>query len=381
MGMISALGRYQIASELGKGAMGVIYKAVDPLIDRTVALKTIRLSDDLEEMREYEGRFFQEAKAAGRLNHPNIVTIYDVGNSDGIAYIAMEFLEGRNLKDVLCSGEPLPWSGAVDIAIQMGEGLEYAHQQGVVHRDIKPANVMIVRDGQVKITDFGIAKMRSAEVKTSTGVVLGSPRYMSPEQVMGKRVDNRSDIFSLGVVLYEMLTGTPPFIGSAGIHALMYQITRINPKPLKVLKPDLPSMLDFIMNKALAKDLEQRYQDVKAFVNDLQECARQAQPEGINLLQKFTTPLPAAVTGDSAHPDNAEIIDDSEPAESGPSGFMISKLFNSADATMHLAALTGVAEEFDEYASSQGLLLPVGAPAINPKTDGSRPPPETKPPG
>src|SRR5580765_494660 len=206
--MITTLGRYKIISEIGQGAMGVVYKAVDPIIDRTVAIKTINLNLSKSELEEYELRFQQEIKAAGRLNHPNIVTIYDVGRTDEVAYMAMEFLEGKELKDILPAV-----ASTVDIIAQAAEGLGFAHENEIVHRDVKPSNIMIVRGGLAKITDFGIARMPASAVKTMTGLILGSPRYMSPEQVIGRNLDYRTDIFSLGVVLYETLTGLPPFDG------------------------------------------------------------------------------------------------------------------------------------------------------------------------
>ncbi|MDO8412657.1 MAG: serine/threonine-protein kinase, partial [Gallionellaceae bacterium] len=228
--MISHLGRYEIVSELGQGAMGVVYKAKDPLIDRIVAIKTINLSLAQEEKDEYEARFYQEAKAAGRLSHPNIVTIYDVGKSEDIAYIAMEFLEGRELRSILNDGQMLPVMQVIKIVTQVAQGLAYAHDKGIVHRDVKPANIMVMTDGHAKITDFGIARMASAAVRTQTGMVLGSPKYMSPEQVMGRQTDQRSDIFSLGVMLYEMLAGQVPFMGE-NINAIMYQTLNATPAP------------------------------------------------------------------------------------------------------------------------------------------------------
>ena len=186
------LGRYEILADLGKGAMGVVYRALDPMLNRTVAVKTINMALEQDEREDYEARFYQEAKAAGGLNHPNIVTVYDIGKSGNIAYMAMELLEGRELKGLMVPDRPLPVAQAINIAAQIAEGLGYAHEHDVVHRDVKPANIMIVRDGLVKITDFGIARMRSAEVRTQTGVVLGSPRYMSPEQVTGKRAEPRA---------------------------------------------------------------------------------------------------------------------------------------------------------------------------------------------
>src|SRR5881628_3467860 len=206
----SKIGRYRIVSELGRGAMGVVYRAEDPNLDRIVALKTIILSDDAEGRKDYHKRFFQEAKAAGKLTHPHIVTTYDFGEEGDLAYLAMELLEGTDLRERLHKA-PLPTADAVDIAYQVADGLAFAHERGVVHRDIKPGNIMLLARGQVKIMDFGIARMRSDDFKTSTGIVLGTPRFMSPEQIAGAPVDQRSDIFSLGAVLYEMLTRAPLF--------------------------------------------------------------------------------------------------------------------------------------------------------------------------
>ena len=231
--MISTLGRYKIVSEIGQGAMGVVYKAVDPIIDRTVAIKTINLNLSRQELEEYEARFQQEIKAAGRFSHPNIVTIYDVGRTDEVAYMAMEYLNGRELKDVLAAGVRLDVDTTVELMLQVADGLAYAHEQGVVHRDIKPSNIMVIdlpNGVFAKITDFGIARMPGSAVKTLTGVVLGSPRYMSPEQVIGKDIDHRSDIFSLGVVMYETLTGTPPFDG-ATLTGIMYATVHTHPPP------------------------------------------------------------------------------------------------------------------------------------------------------
>src|SRR5512147_1989518 len=269
--MITQLGRYNIIGELGQGAMGTVYKAVDPLIDRVVAIKTITLSLALDEKDEYEARFYQEAKAAGRLSHPNIVTIYDVGKSGDVAYIAMEFLQGRELRDILNDNQRLPVDQVIDIVAQVAVGLAYAHEHDIVHRDVKPSNIMVVRDGHVKITDFGIARMASASVRTQTGMVLGSPKYMSPEQVMGKLADRRSDIFSLGVMLYEMLTGQAPFNGE-NVNAIMYQTLNTVPPPPSTLRPGVPDMLNFIVAKALAKDLDDRYQNAKEFADDLRAC-------------------------------------------------------------------------------------------------------------
>lgn len=343
--MISHLGRYEVVGELGQGAMGVVYKATDPLIDRIVAIKTITLSLAQEEREEYEGRFYQEAKAAGRLSHPNIVTIFDVGRSGDIAYIAMEFLQGRELRDILNDDKLMPVDQVIDIVAQVASGLAYAHEHGIVHRDIKPSNIMVVRDGHAKITDFGIARMASAAVRTQTGMVLGSPKYMSPEQVMGKLTDQRSDIFSLGVMLYEMLTGQPPFIGE-NVNAIMYQTLNAIPQPPSSLNAAVPDMLNFIVAKALAKDIENRYQNAKDLANDLRAClgtmARSAVPVNVTAKPVGTSSSPGITpgTGDSDQ-------------ESDPLVTMrLSPSFDSVGATMRLAAMTASPEDVEELSKT-----------------------------
>lgn len=264
------LGRYQILSELGRGAMGVVYKAQDPALDRTVAVKTILLSSDPEERRSYEARFLQEARAAGRLNHPAIITIYDVGREGDLAYMAMELLQGIDLRERL-SREGLTLRAAVDLAIQIADGLAFAHGQGVVHRDIKPANVMILPGERVKIMDFGLARLNLSDVKTQTGVLLGTPKYMSPEQVAGGVVDARSDLFALGTVLYEMLVGRPPFTG-ADTAQLLHRIASMPHAAPSRIVSNLPPVLDLIVARALQKDPASRYQNASEFSADLQAC-------------------------------------------------------------------------------------------------------------
>src|SRR5258706_219143 len=210
---------------LARGAMGIVYRAEDPALDRVVALKTILLAEDAEGRQEYHKRFFQEAKAAGKLTHPHIVTTYDFGEEEGLAYMAMELLEGTELRTRMREGV-IPPAEAIDIARQIADGLGFAHERGVVHRDIKPGNIMILARGQVNIMDFGIARMRQADFKTSTGMVLGTPKYMSPEQIAGEPVDHRSDLFSLGIVLYEMLTGTRLFAGE-DVPQITHNVTNV----------------------------------------------------------------------------------------------------------------------------------------------------------
>jgi len=268
------LGRYEIVSELGRGAMGVVYKARDPMLERTVAIKTVNMALEEDGAAQYEARFQQEARAAGGLNHPNIVTVHDIGKSGEIAYMAMEYLEGVELRSLLAGGQALPVAQAVAIAAQIADGLGYAHERGVVHRDVKPPNIMVLPNGTVKITDFGIARMRTSAVQTQAGLTMGSPKYMSPEQVLGKRADHRSDIFSLGIILYEMIAGAAPF-GGESMTALMYQIVNFAPPAPSALKAAVPEMLDTIVAKMLAKPIEERYQSAAELARDLRVCGKQ----------------------------------------------------------------------------------------------------------
>src|SRR5262249_16443711 len=229
--------------------------------------KTVSLALSREEAEAFEQRFYREAKSAGRLNHTNIVTVHDVGKSDSVAYIAMEFLRGQSLREILDSGVVLPVEKIVDIASQVADGLAFAHASGIVHRDIKPPNIMVLDSGVVKITDFGIALLPTGS-RTLAGTVFGSPKYMSPEQVVGRPVDGRADIFSLGAVLYEMLTGFAPF--SAGdLEAVLYQVINEMPAPPSTRNRSLPQAFDYMVARALAKYPEDRYGDARAFASDL----------------------------------------------------------------------------------------------------------------
>jgi len=269
------IGRYRIVGELGRGAMGVVYGAEDPMLSRKVAIKTILMSADPQERAEYEPRFYQEAKAAGSLNHPNIITIYDIGREGDMAFMAMELIEGVELRSLIINGQ-LTLPRALNIAAQVAEGIASAHERGVIHRDIKPGNVMVLRGDHAKIMDFGIARLRTSDVKTATGMLLGSPKYMSPEQIVGLALDHRSDIFSLGVVIYEMIVGVAPFNGP-DLPALMHAITGAEPLPPSRADPRLPRMLDLIIAKALAKKVDDRYQDARELAADLRAC-REALP-------------------------------------------------------------------------------------------------------
>lgn len=270
--MISHLGRYEIIEELGRGAMGIVYKAYDPLIERFVAIKTINLQVLSEtERAEYETRFYQEAKAAGHLNHPNIVTIYDLGESGDVAYIAMELMEGRELQEMIYSKRRLLVTDALNIAIQVAAGLSYAHQRGVVHRDIKPSNIMVLGDNLVKISDFGIARMASSMEGKQEDAIFGTPPFMSPEQIQGKSIDARSDIFSLGVVLYYMLTDRLPF-SEENISLLKNQIVSVVPEKPSALNPGISEALDAVIYKCLAKTPEARFKNANDLANDLRSC-------------------------------------------------------------------------------------------------------------
>jgi serine/threonine-protein kinase len=264
---IQTVGRYEITGELGRGAMGVVYKALDPTIGRTVALKTMRLDVHGLDAQEMVRRFQNEARAAGVLNHPNIVTIYDAGEQDGIFYIAMEFIEGTTLHEVLAEKRVLATDEVLQLTRQICRGLDYAHSNGIVHRDIKPANIMITGNGSVKIMDFGIAK--SGGQVTNTGQVLGTPNYMAPEQVKGRQLDGRSDLFSLGVILYEMLTGEKPFVGQ-NVTTIIYKIVNENPITPRDLDVTVHPGLSAIVTKALAKAPDDRYQTGADLVRDLE---------------------------------------------------------------------------------------------------------------
>ena len=349
------LGRYDVIAEIGRGAMGVVYRAVDPMLERTVAIKTINMALDPGEMEHYEKRFTIEARAAGGLNHPNIVIIYDIGRSGDLAYMAMEYLEGRELKELIAANEITP-DRALEIIALVADGLAYAHANDVVHRDVKPANIMILKDGRVKITDFGIARMRTADVRTQTGVVLGSPRYLSPEQVLGKRCDARADTFSLGVILYEMLTGQAPFNG-IDVNSLMFQIVNFTPPPPSSINPALPPVLDLIIAKALAKTADDRYADIAEFAADLRACRQQgsvASRSATAAAIPRMTADPAVTLTDTLPASRADdrstaTLPDTLPARG------LAKDFDSLAATMRLAVQTGAATNPDAFASTFGV--------------------------
>ena len=270
------LGRYQVEKELGKGAMGIVYLGKDPKINRVVAIKTMALAQEFEEdeLDEVKERFFREAETAGRLNHPNIVTIFDAGEEHDLAYIAMEFIKGGDLADHTKPEQLLPLKTVLDITALSADALSYAHTLNVVHRDIKPANIMYEAESHmVKLTDFGIARITDSS-KTKTGMVLGTPSYMSPEQLSGKKVDGRSDLFSLGVMLFQMTSGSLPFKGDS-MATLMFKIANEEHPDVLEIKADLPPSVKKVIDKALKKDAEVRYQDGAEMGNDLRACIQE----------------------------------------------------------------------------------------------------------
>ncbi len=320
----SKLGRFEISSVLGQGAMGVVYLAHDPDIDRPVAIKTIHPEAARgESAAEIEARFLKEAKLAGRLQHPNIVTVFDVGRDRDLYFIAMEYVEGRPLTRYLGGGEELPLSAKVAIIRQAAEALAHAHERDVIHRDVKPGNILIAKDGRVKVTDFGIGKFASAASSdmTRTGQMIGSPAYMSPEQIRGEKIDGRSDLFSLGVVLYELLTGTRPFPGES-ITTLVYQILHTEPRDPREIRSDLPMATREVMARLLAKQTDRRPADAREFLRELRRIEKfQRESE---MTRRAVVVSPAAVVAASAAADKAppplppsNIV--TEPASSPPS--------------------------------------------------------------
>jgi serine/threonine protein kinase len=309
----AAIGRYKIVRELGRGAMGLVYEARDPNIGRTVALKTIRLDSISTDPVEAARRFKNEARAAGGLNHPNIVTIYDSGEDEGLLYIAMELLEGSTLDALLAQQHSLPLEQTIAIIRQTCAGLDFAHSKGIIHRDIKPANIMLGAHGLVKITDFGIA--RADDAMTMTGQVLGTPHYMSPEQVLGKHLDGRSDLFSVGVMLYEMVTGERPF-EAQNITTIMYKIVHENPIRPRELDSTIHPGLSTVVEKSLAKAPEARYQSGAELGSALQNYPQQEVLARNNVLQTATfTPSTTSQTSQSAGADRALPQHSTRPAD------------------------------------------------------------------
>lgn len=262
---LAIVGKYRILDLVGEGAMGVVYRGVDTVLNRTVALKV--MSDAVARQQDLRDRFLREAQAAGSLQHPNVVTIFDFGEVDGHLYIAMEYVEGIDLERLLAAHEPLTIHQRLDIAIDVLNGLSYAHRHGIVHRDVKPANIRITEEGRAKVMDFGVAYLDSSSL-TQTGMMMGTPSYMAPEQVVGGKITAATDIFAMGSVLYELLTGARPFEGNT-LHNTLYKIVSEEPPPIRDVMPGLPATLDRIVRKALAKEPANRYANALEMADEL----------------------------------------------------------------------------------------------------------------
>jgi hypothetical protein len=295
---IKRFGRYEIVAELGRGAMGVVYKALDPQIGRTVAVKTVSLSgQEPDEEKEFRLRFNHEAQAAGRLHHPGIVAIFDVGENpeNGDPYIVLEYVPGESLNRILGREKKLPLDTALQLVGEVAEALDYAHAQGVIHRDIKPGNILVTEDGHAKIADFGIAKLNLAHF-TLPGKVLGTPAYMSPEQLSGEGVDGRSDLFSLGVILYAMVVGHSPFQGDSAT-TVCFKVANREPVAASALDLTLPRELDEVISRAMAKNPEERYQRGAELAEDIRQVQQIAKPGSTTTSLRAVAPLATASTG------------------------------------------------------------------------------------
>ena len=304
MPTVTKAGRYEIVGELGRGAMGVVYKAVDPVIGRTVAVKTIRLSEEGTGLSRPEllTRFQTEARAAGLLTHPNIVVVFDAGEEDGLYYITMELVEGKSLQALLDDGHAFPLPRTLRIMEQTCSALQFAHERNVIHRDIKPANLMLTADDTVKVTDFGTAKILQFGTVQQTAHVMGTPSYMSPEQVKGRAVDGRSDIFSLGVMLYEMVTNEKPFPGQ-NITTVIYKIVNEDPVPPRQINPTIHPGISAVVMRALEKEPDQRYQNCREMLEDLKNY-RSISPAGGNpqstMVMGGGSPAATVISGNTA---------------------------------------------------------------------------------
>jgi serine/threonine-protein kinase len=312
-------GRFRVLGELGRGAMGVVYRAEDTTLGRVVAIKTIALAGTSgAERDQHEARFLQEARAAARISHPAVITIHEMGREGDVAFMAMELLEGADLRQLIRESRLAP-SQALTIAATVAEGLACAHAQGIVHRDVKPGNIMVLPDGRVKIMDFGIARPMQPSVKTQTGLLLGSPQYMSPEQIVGQPFDHRADIFSLGLVLYEMLTGSRPFAGE-DLGELTFKVANLAATPPSHIVRSLPPVVDLIVARALKKKPDERYADAMDLARDLWAAIPEVKAaEAARLARAESTTLPLADAAHEAAPSARTLATRDEGLELRPS--------------------------------------------------------------
>ncbi len=379
------IGKFEVLSLIGRGAMGVVYKARDPYIGRLVALKRVSLGDLLpdEQKAEFKARFFVEAQAAGGLKHPNIVVIHEVGEADGVPYMAMEFVEGGSLATLMRERGALPLEEAEAIVRQVALGLAYAHERGIVHRDIKPDNILLDKNHRAVITDFGAAHLNTSEL-TRTGEVLGTPHYMSPEQILGDPLDGRSDLFSLGVVFYLLLTGHRPFRGDT-VSSVCYHIVHSQPEPvpedLRVPSPLLP-----ILQKLLAKSRDGRFQtglDLVAALNEVQLLPPPGPPVSGSLTQTWDVPSPPPPEADGPPPvqevsERERPAPESRPGRSGPGkGLWIALGLGAAGfAALLLMAAIVVAVHFLSGKDQRDQPSPAASPqtgAVSPEPSGTAP--------
>jgi serine/threonine protein kinase len=348
-------GRYRLMSSIGQGSMGVVWQARDEQLDRVVAVKLLNTD---RRSPEAVAQMLREGRVAGRLRHPHAISVHEVVEHDGKPCLVLEYLPSRSLSALIAERGALPPGVVAAVGRQIAAALAAAHAEGIVHRDVSTFNVLLAEDGIAKITDFGIARLPNSAVKTMTGLILGSPRYMSPEQVIGKSIDARSDIFSLGVVLYEALTGVAPFDGD-NVNAIMYATVNTSPPPPSQHNRQVPAMLDLIVAKAMAKLLEDRYQTVKEFADDLREVRRQLDSSRpATALKASNAPpppkKPSSILGPSVAVDTSTVPLAAREERTGKEDekpVPLAKTFDSFDATLRLAAMTDQTEDFREYIS------------------------------